>query len=184
MLHCVVASFTFFKSFFPPHQRLGWPQWSHWNEWRGSFHTHTQLCWSEHSSLFFPSVSLSSLYLQSSDPSTPRVPKPVNQQIVNEGPSSKTHREAEKGETKGERRLRAAREGGVLDQLSVCQNMSTRLSLCLSSPLMWVPQWAPRKDHNTAFAPRVSLSCSIKSEREGDRETARECVREINYMFQ
>lgn len=133
--------------------------------------------------LFLSRSLISLLSLSTSDPSTPRVPKPVNQQIVNEGPSSKTHtvrertRESESGR-------RAERQGGVLDQLSVCQNMSTRLSLCLLSLLMWVPQWASRKDHNTALALWVSLSCSIKCEQVGDRETAREGEKEINYMFQ
>lgn len=73
--------------------------------------------------------------------------------------------------------------GGVLDQLSVCQNTSVRLPLGLSSPLMWVPQWAPRKDHNIAFALWVSLSCSIKNVSAADRETAIMDEREINYMF-
>lgn len=106
-------------------------------------------------------------------------PKHVNQQIVNEDLSSKTHSEKKEWEQAQSREM-----GGVLDQLSVCQNMSTRLSLCLLSPLMLVPQWAPHKDHNTAFALWVSLSCSIKFEQEGDRETAKKGEREINYMFQ
>lgn len=129
----------------------------------------------------FMSVFLSlAVYLSASDPSTPRVPKLVNQQIVNEGLSSKTHTHRD---GKRERWHRAVWKGGVLDQLSVCQNMSSRLSLCLSSPLMWIPQWAPRKDHNTAFALWVSLSCSIICESEADREPAMEGEREINYMF-
>ena len=40
-----------------------------------------------------------SLSLSPAHPSTPRVPKPVNQQIVNEGPSSKTQRERGRGGT-------------------------------------------------------------------------------------
>lgn len=51
-------------------------------------------------------VSPSSLYLSSSDPSTPCVPKPVNQQIVNEGLSSKTECERERGSGSAERQDR------------------------------------------------------------------------------
>lgn len=77
---------------------------------------HAGLCWSEHSPLtcspllFFLSVSLPSLHLSSSDPSTPRVPKPVNQQIVNEGPSSKTEREKER-ETGGREEAQSGKLG-------------------------------------------------------------------------
>lgn len=106
----------------------------------------------------------------------PQVPKPVNQQIVNEGPSSK-----QRQWKRQEEQAQSDEKGRSLDQLSVCQNMSTRLSPCLLSSLMWVPHWALHEDHNTAVAPQASLSCSIKFERERNRQTVR---REINYMFQ
>lgn len=74
----------------------------------------------------------------------------------------------------GDRKNRLSDEKGrSLDQLSVCQNMSTRLSPCLLSSLMWVPHWALHEDHSTAVALRASLSCSIKIEREGSRQTVR-----------